>query len=128
MRLAAIVRNAVGRHKDSSARHRPGADVNPVRLFSRSPWLKPQRVQAPYLTWLRDLVGHAMHDHAPARERSALDPVDLKRGLSGPHQGVELRPIRGAEHDRLRGLVEGVIDRPDDRRALTKVDRQSAEG
>ena len=74
-----------------------------------------------------DLLGDAGHDHAPARSTGRVEVVDLEGRLGGERERRELRPARRAEHDRLRALVEGVVDGPDHRRPALDVDREPPE-
>src|SRR5690242_20102313 len=109
--LRAVPGDVVGSHHNATARNRPRADVHPVALIAWRPRLEPELVQAAEITGVRDLLGYAAHEHAPTGPRGFVDAVDLERSVRRFDQRMELRAKSGPENDRLRGLVEQVVDR-----------------
>ena len=76
------------------------------------PRLKSERLDAPQLSRVRDLLGEALDDHAPADPADRVDPVDLECRPYRAQQGEQLGPGPGADQYRLRRFVEHVVDGP----------------
>src|SRR5438067_2465331 len=107
-----MARRAVGDRRDPPARDRMRADPDPMVLVTGRPRLKSERLDAPLLSRVRDLLGHAVDDHAPADSPDRVDAVDLECRPYRAEQGEQLESGPGADQHRLRRFVEDVVDRP----------------